>query len=187
MVTFRTFGYRHIRVLCPLGTHLRFYDNGLSRLSPNTYRAMMLWPEQQADWDSALTGVMGEVKPFAWAEIFTGEIGRVSKMFVKVLLEAFGAHNAKGEVMLDVDLTDYENVPFTQHVNDYLALEVKPHVPDAYIDPDYRYKKDFRSGTSDTRSPSIASSTSTFRRSNSKRSMRNSRRWRLTLPNRRVT
>jgi type I restriction enzyme M protein len=75
-------------------------------------------------------------------------------MFVKALLEAFGVRdpegepvrNAQGDVVPDAELTDYENVPLTQGVNDYLALEVKPHVPDAYIDPDYRDERDFQIG-----------------------------------------
>lgn len=45
-----------------------------------------------------------------------------------------------------IRLTHYENVPLKQDVNDYLALEVKPHFPDAYIDPDYRDEKDFQIG-----------------------------------------
>jgi type I restriction enzyme M protein len=160
MVDYRTFGYRRIRVLRPLRMVLRFDENGLNRLRADKQWAR-LSPEQQAGWEAALSGVMGSIKPYAWAELFAEEIGRadprigrVGKMFVKALLEAFGVRdpegesvrNAQGDVVPDADLTDYENVPLTQDVNDYLALEVKPHVSDAYIDPDYRDEKDFQIG-----------------------------------------
>ncbi len=160
MVDYRTFGYRRIRVLRPLRMRLRFDESGMNRLRGDKQWAK-LSPDQQVAWEGALSIVMGEIKPYAWAEIYANEIGRddqrigrVGKMFVKALLEAFGVRdpegdpvrNAQDEVVPDAELTDYENVPLTQDVNDYLALEVKPHVPDAYIDPDYRDEKDFQIG-----------------------------------------
>ena len=160
MVDYRTFGYRRIRVLRPLRMRLCFDESGMSRLRDNKQWAK-LSSDQQAAWDEVLSNFMGETEPYDWAENCADEIGRadprigrVSKMFVKALVEAFGVRdpegepvrNALGDVVPDADLTDYENVPLTQDVNDYLALEVKPHVPDAYIDPDYRDEKDFQIG-----------------------------------------
>lgn len=40
----------------------------------------------------------------------------------------------KGSPEPDADLRDYENVPLDEDVNEYLAREVLPHVPDAWID-----------------------------------------------------
>ena len=44
--------------------------------------------------------------------------------------------DADGTSVADTDLTDYENVPLLEDVRDYLAREVLPHVPDAWIDHD---------------------------------------------------
>jgi len=40
----------------------------------------------------------------------------------------------KGKPQANKDLTDYENVPLGEDLRDYLAREVLPHVPDAYLD-----------------------------------------------------
>ena len=34
----------------------------------------------------------------------------------------------------DADLRDFENVPLTEDVDEYFEREVKPHVPDAWMD-----------------------------------------------------
>ena len=39
-----------------------------------------------------------------------------------------------GRSVADPDLRDTENVPLTEDVDDYLAREVQPHVPDAWVD-----------------------------------------------------
>jgi type I restriction enzyme M protein len=47
-----------------------------------------------------------------------------------------------GKPVPDADLTDFENVPLNEDVRDYLAREVLPHVPDAWLDESYRDEKD---------------------------------------------
>jgi len=42
--------------------------------------------------------------------------------------------NAKGEIEPDSDLRDYENVPLKEDIDEYMAREVLPHVPDAWVD-----------------------------------------------------
>ena len=44
--------------------------------------------------------------------------------------------NSKGEVESDSDLRDYENVPLKEDIDEYMAREVLPHVPDAWVDHD---------------------------------------------------
>ncbi|TXD35265.1 SAM-dependent DNA methyltransferase [Lujinxingia vulgaris] len=44
----------------------------------------------------------------------------------------------KGDIEADTSLRDYENVPLGESVYDYFEREVKPHVPDAWIDEDKR-------------------------------------------------
>lgn len=40
----------------------------------------------------------------------------------------------KGQPEPDTDLRDYENVPLKEDIDEYLAREVLPHVPDAWVD-----------------------------------------------------
>lgn len=42
--------------------------------------------------------------------------------------------DAKGNVEADADLRDYENVPLKENIRSYFEREVKPHLPDAWID-----------------------------------------------------
>ena len=63
---------------------------------------------------------------------------------IKAVLAALGERDAtaeactdaKGEVEPDPDLRDFENVPLTEEIAAYFEREVKPHVPDAWIDAD---------------------------------------------------
>jgi hypothetical protein len=57
--------------------------------------------------------------------------------------DAEPVRDTKGRLESDTDLRDYENVPLTEDVFDYFEREVKPHVPDAYIDENYTDDDDF--------------------------------------------
>ncbi|WP_025744988.1 HsdM family class I SAM-dependent methyltransferase, partial [Salinivibrio costicola] len=48
----------------------------------------------------------------------------------------------KGNSEADTSLRDYENVPLTENIDDYFTREVKPHVPDAWIDESKRDEQD---------------------------------------------
>ena len=48
--------------------------------------------------------------------------------------EADTCHDAKGNPESDSELRDYENVPLKENIADYMAREVLPHVPDAWVD-----------------------------------------------------
>jgi type I restriction enzyme M protein len=62
--------------------------------------------------------------------------------FWKVLIEALSERDetadvctdAKGRPEPDTELRDYENVPLTEDVDTYMAREVLPHVPNAWVD-----------------------------------------------------
>ncbi len=47
-----------------------------------------------------------------------------------------------GQPEPDPELRDTENVPLSQDINDYFDQEVKPHVPDAWINPSIRDHQD---------------------------------------------
>lgn len=56
--------------------------------------------------------------------------------------EADVCTDSKGNAEADTSLRDYENVPLTESIYDYFEREVKPHVPDAWIDESKRDEKD---------------------------------------------
>ena len=56
--------------------------------------------------------------------------------------EADVCTDKKGNPEPDSDLRDYENVPLGESVYDYFEREVKPHVPDAWIDESKRDEHD---------------------------------------------
>jgi len=159
MIDYRTFGYRRIKVLRPLRMSLVMDDKGLAKLQDEKVW-QKLSPEHQQVWLDALQPHMGATQLFGWAETFADETVRASlaagkvikagKTFIKALVNAFGQRDPQGEPVLDADgavvsdpeLTDYENVPLTEDIRDYLAREVLPHLPDAYIDETFRDDKD---------------------------------------------
>ncbi|WP_008316120.1 class I SAM-dependent DNA methyltransferase [Leptolyngbya sp. PCC 6406] len=70
-----------------------------------------------------------------------------SAVLLKVLLNAFGERHPEAEICRvkdkpqgdpepDTGLRDYENVPLGESIDEYFEREVKPHVPDAWIDRD---------------------------------------------------
>lgn len=151
VIEFRRFGYRRVRVLRPLRMTLQINPKTLARL-----REEKAWgrlsEEQQAAWEQALAEHQGQTRAFEWAQAFaelTAEknpvIGKLSKPFVKALINALGVRDpegkpvylADGTLVSDSELTDYENVPLSESVKDYMAREVLPHVPDAYVDDSY--------------------------------------------------
>lgn len=48
--------------------------------------------------------------------------------------------DSKGNPEPDVDLRDYENVPLGEDIRKYFTREVLPHVPDAWISEDKKYR-----------------------------------------------
>ena len=160
MVDYRTFGYRRIKVLRPLRMSLHFNEEGLEKLRQDKSWGKLTL-DQQSAWESLITANFDQIKPYEWAEEFMHSakkvdprVGNVNKTFIKAIIDNFGVRdpegeevrNSKGEIIPDSELTDYENVPLDQDVYDYLTREVTPHVPDAYIDTDYRDKRDHEIG-----------------------------------------
>lgn len=156
VLDYRLFAYRRIRVLRPLRMSLHVNEETLAKLRQEK-AWVKLTPEQQSAWERAFAPYLNAIYPFAWADDFVRKtvikeaaISKASKAFEKALINAFGVRDPKGEAILDADsntvpdadLTDYENVPFSDDVEDYFACEVLPHVPDAWIDESYRDKKD---------------------------------------------
>lgn len=151
VMDYREFGYRRIKVQRPLRMTLEINAEGMERLSQEK-QWVKLTPEQQDAWHSVLAEYMGQSKKFDWAEQIIIEApyrneatGKAGKAFAKALISAFGVRNpegepvknTKGEIVADSDLTDYENVPLTESIQAYFEREVRPHVPDAWIDESF--------------------------------------------------
>jgi len=163
MVDYHVFGYRRIKVLRPLRMTLKLDEQGLSTLEA-TDTWQKLSPEHQTFWREAMQPHLGEAKEYSWAETFTKEAVKTpdakplkvkaNKTFITALLAAFGKKDpdaepvidAQGNIVPDTDLTDYENVPYLESIQDYFAREVQPHAPDAYIDESFIDDRDKQLG-----------------------------------------
>lgn len=66
----------------------------------------------------------------------------IDKSLKKAILKALSKHDETADIIYDKkgnpepnpDLRDYENVPLKEDIHKYFEREVKPHVPDAWID-----------------------------------------------------
>ena len=66
----------------------------------------------------------------------------VDKSLKKAILKSFSEHDNAADIIRDKngnpepnpDLRDYENVPLNEDIHEYFVREVKPHLPDAWID-----------------------------------------------------
>jgi type I restriction enzyme M protein len=157
MLPYQTFGYRRIRVLRPLRMRIQISKETLAAL-----RSEKVWDKMdkknQAGWFAALEKHLATVHPYDWVEEFVAQtyaedktakkpvLDRPTTPFKKALIAALGVKDAnadpvkddEGNLIPDTDLTDYENVALGEDVRDYLAREVLPHAPNAYLDDAYR-------------------------------------------------
>lgn len=160
MLDHKVFGYRRVKVLRPLRMSLHVTEENIAKLKSEK-AWLKLTEDQQAIWEEDLRSHLGSTHPFAWAEAFAlgvtqsePSVGKLNKTFVKALLNALGERDPAGDPVLDADgqpvadpdLTDYENVPLTKDIKDYMAEEVLPHVPDAYVDETFVDEKDRQIG-----------------------------------------
>lgn len=89
-------------------------------------------------------------KEYLNREVFVKELKRKAKEFevtlgaslLKAIWNAVGERNenadvckdSKGNIESDPSLRDTESIPLKEDINEYFEREVKPHVPDAYMD-----------------------------------------------------
>jgi type I restriction enzyme M protein len=156
----RDFGYRRVRVLRPLRKKIVISAEGLAALADETAWGK-LTPDQQIGWTARLKEMMGEAQPWGWVDPWAKNaakrdagLGKVNAALIKAFQKAFGVRDPeldpvldrKGQVIPDDDLTDYENIPLGTDIRDYMAQEVLPHAPDAYVDEDFRDEYDGQVG-----------------------------------------
>lgn len=145
----RDFGYHRITVERPLKLRFEITDETLASLQ--NAKPLAAHPDREA-LISAFRPVLGSVwwtKKEASAALraatqTAGVPWPSTQSHLKAIWSAVGVSDPGGEVQTsrdgtplpDPDLRDYENVPLDEDIETYFAREVKPHVPDAWIDHD---------------------------------------------------
>ncbi len=166
------FGFRKIRVEQPLRLKFEVTDESLEDLKEertfeNLVKSRKRKPEEKQkeieegrQEQQLILDAVAELD----GRVFTNQ-----KNFLKELVNRFAKHDYKpkksirnaivntvgqtdekadivrdknGNPEPDTDLRDYENVPLSEDVWEYFDREVKPHVPEAWIDEDYTDEKD---------------------------------------------
>jgi type I restriction enzyme M protein len=140
------FGYRRITVERPLRVRWEVTDESLATLGASKALAK-LDEDVREHVLSAVGGLKGTstTEREAFAEKVRGalaEAGKVGKRVERVAVDAATIHDPEAPVVIgkkgnpepDPEIRDYENVPLTEGLGEYLEREVLPFVPDAWVD-----------------------------------------------------
>lgn len=149
IVDHRDFGYRRIKVLRPLRLVAQVSDEGIAAFQSSKVFSK-LTENEQTGWVDLLREHLGQTRTYAWFDTLTKEaqkagLRKVSKSLTAALVDAFGIRdpeapeiiNEEGSLVPDKALEDFEHVPLNQGIDEYMAAEVLPHVPDAWVDSSY--------------------------------------------------
>ncbi|MEP5168804.1 MAG: class I SAM-dependent DNA methyltransferase [Shimia thalassica] len=150
------FGYREIRVERPLRQRFEVTEEGLQTLNQNK-TFLKLSDEARDQFNEVVWDVLGGANSTDPAAVeaglkkIAGYIGiKLNVPLKKAILAAFSVRDetappqkdAKGRLIPDTDLRDHELVPLNEGWQDYVEREVKPFVPDAWVDESYTDVKD---------------------------------------------
>ena len=143
----RDFGYHRVTVERPLKLRFEITEDTLAALESS--KPLAKWVERDSLVE-ALRGSLGAVwwtKKEASAALYAaarsgGALWPSTASHQKAIWAAVSVSDPDGEVqqdkddtpLPDPDLRDYEDVPLEEDIDAYFAREVKPHVPDAWID-----------------------------------------------------
>jgi type I restriction enzyme M protein len=143
----RDFGYHRITVERPLKLRFEITDDTL--ISLENAKPLANWDDGDK-FIAALRDVVGSVwwskKEASVALRAVAQAASVpwpsTQSYLKAIWSAVGVSDPNGEVqkskdgspLPDPDLRDFENVPLEEDIDAYFTREVKPHVPDAWID-----------------------------------------------------
>lgn len=149
VVDYRDFGYRRVKTQRPLRLVVKVSEEGISTLRANKVFTKLDTVEQMG-WLDLLTRHLGETHPYAWFDTLIGlakkaGLGKVSRPLAKALQDAFGVRDPEAQEVMDdegnplpdKELEDFEQVPLRQSIGDYMAVEVLPYVPDAWVDTSF--------------------------------------------------
>ncbi|WP_339803972.1 class I SAM-dependent DNA methyltransferase [uncultured Marinobacter sp.] len=150
------FGYRRITVERPLKLNFQTSEERIERIADE--KAIQKMDQEDQDNIFAACRAMDAETVYRNRKQFqkalktslTDHQVYLSAPQLKALLNALSERDSeadictdsKGNPEADTSLRDYENVPLSESVYDYFEREVKPHVPDAWIDESKRDQKD---------------------------------------------
>ena len=154
------FGYRRITVERPLRLNFQASHERLAKLDDE--KTLQKLPAADREAIRAACATLDAERRYTNRDAFTKDLKAVLKPtglkigapVLKVILNALSERDSEADICTDrkgnpepdTGLRDFENVPLDESVFDYLAREVTPHVPDAWIDEDKRDPLDGRIG-----------------------------------------
>lgn len=151
LFNYTDFGYRRIKVLRPLRMNMQFDTDKLEQLQAHKDFNKLSEIDQKS-LVNEITDALNQTKSYAWFEqkfIPNLTLKKINKTFKNTLIAIFGVKDPdadiveiNGEVQMDSELTDYENIPLNQDIQTYMEKEVLPHAPDAVVDSSFTDKKD---------------------------------------------
>lgn len=150
------FGYRRITIERPLRLNFQVSEERVARLDDEKALQKLKAEEfnqlkqviQRIDADTLFTNRDDFTKALN-AELKASDV-KLTAAQLKAVLNALSERDSdadfctdkKGNAEADAGLRDYENVPLTEDIHEYFEREVKPHVPDAWIDESKRDEQD---------------------------------------------
>ena len=169
------FGFRKITVERPLRLDFRASPERIARLDDERAFANLAVSRKRGEakardeeagrkQQAAIRAMLGSLPDqlFLDRAVFEGELSEAARKaelklaapIRKAILSALSERNAEAEICRDRDgrpepdpeLRDTENVPLSEDVESFFAREVKPHVPDAWIDTERRDPQDGQVG-----------------------------------------
>jgi type I restriction enzyme M protein len=139
------FGYRRITIDRPLRLRFQVRDLTEGELTDFLFNKAILEADVK-EWINALRLTFGDKIYYDFNEV---------KKRVKSMLKSPALKDSDLMAVVDLcctvdpsiyeadsNLRDFENVPLLENINDYVAREVLPHVPDAWIDTKKRDERD---------------------------------------------
>ncbi len=150
------FGYRRITIERPLRLNFQASEERVARLDDEKTLQKLKTDDfnqlkqaiQRIDADTLFTNRDDFTKALN-AELKASDV-KLTAAQLKAVLNALSERDSdadvctdkKGNTEADAGLRDYENVPLTEDIYEYFEREVKPHVPDAWIDESKRDEHD---------------------------------------------
>lgn len=150
------FGYRRITIERPLRLNCQTSEERVARLDDEKALQKLKTDEfdqlkqaiQRIDANTLFTN-RGDFTKALNAELKAREV-KLTAAQLKAVLNALSERDSdadvctdkKGNPEADSGLRDYESVPLTENIYEYFEREVKPHVPDAWIDESKRDEQD---------------------------------------------
>lgn len=150
------FGYRRITVERPL--QISYYPKDEIRLE--ALKADNAWNKLNEEVATEILDVLAKLDEKIDSKVrFEDELTskvtvKLTASHLKLLQKHLSEHDdeaelvkdAKGKLVANPDLRDYENVPLSENIDEYFQREVIPHVPLAWIDSKKTDDKDGKVG-----------------------------------------